>query len=355
MISAHFLLNELRKQGVSLFTGIPCSILKSFFDVCLASSDIRYITSQNEGESAAIALGAELAGISSVVICQNSALGELLLPLTYARRCNVGLFFIISWKGHVSEKKRWIGDITLDLLRTFDVEVDILSPETTELEVKNAIQRKSPHRSRALLIIPGTLSEEVIQPQQPSSSFYRSAAIEWLTSLDHPAIILTPDSYATRELFGIKDQDQNLYLVPLGYVATVGLGIALHHSNTVVVIDGDGSVLMRMSNLLTIANQRPPRFIHIIFDNNGYGTTGGQPLNCHHLSPIMQSIGYSSFSNCSDLVSFQNCYLNALKSEGPHFIVAKVAQGSELHFPALNKNPSFYADRFKKYLQETYV
>src|SRR5438128_1874649 len=62
----------------------------------------------------------------------------------------------------------------------------------------------------------------------------------------------------------------------MGLASSIGLGIALSQPNrTVVVIDGDGSVLMNLGGLTTLARSRPRNLVHLIFDNETLLSVGG--------------------------------------------------------------------------------
>jgi len=62
----------------------------------------------------------------------------------------------------------------------------------------------------------------------------------------------------------------------MGLASSIGLGLALHLPHEkVVVLDGDGSVLMNLGTLATLARYRPRNLVHFIFDNGSLLSTGG--------------------------------------------------------------------------------
>src|SRR5215213_3807122 len=64
----------------------------------------------------------------------------------------------------------------------------------------------------------------------------------------------------------------------MGLASSMGLGIALTRPElTVVVLDGDGSVLMNLGGLTTLARYRPPNLVHVVFDNESLLSVGGFP------------------------------------------------------------------------------
>jgi len=95
--------------------------------------------------------------------------------------------------------------------------------------------------------------------------------------LDHQPVLsnLGGNSY---DLLAAGDRPENFYTWgAMASVSSVGLGLALSQpSLRVIVLDGDGSLLMNLGSLATIAAQRPPNLVHIVFDNRMYETTGGQ-------------------------------------------------------------------------------
>src|SRR3954467_12147921 len=82
-------------------------------------------------------------------------------------------------------------------------------------------------------------------------------------------VVVTNMGAAPAELFSLGHQPGFFYLWhSMGLASSVGLGIALSRpEQQVVVIDGDGSLLMNLGSLTTLARYRPANLIHIVFDN----------------------------------------------------------------------------------------
>src|SRR5215207_4050557 len=83
----------------------------------------------------------------------------------------------------------------------------------------------------------------------------------------------------------------------MGSASTIGLGIALAQpSRRVIVVDGDGSLLMQLGSLVTIAGAAPPNLFHFVFENGVYETSGSQPLPAEgrfDLARMAQAAGYA--------------------------------------------------------------
>jgi sulfopyruvate decarboxylase subunit beta len=90
-----------------------------------------------------------------------------------------------------------------------------------------------------------------------------------IASLGHPAY----------DLFAADDRPRNFYTWgSMGLASSVGLGLALARPDVrVIVLDGDGSLLMNLGSLATIGLLHPPNLVVVVMDNEEYATTGGQP------------------------------------------------------------------------------
>ena len=128
----------------------------------------------------------------------------------------------------------------------------------------------------------------------------------------------------------------------------VGLGLALARPDLrVIVLDGDGSLLMNLGSLATISTLRPANLVHIVFDNRMYETTGGQATHTAkgvNLAAIARGAGLSQVREVRDLPSFANAAEAALREAGPWFIVASVdPTASTARIP---RRPVYDKDRF---------
>ena len=81
----------------------------------------------------------------------------------------------------------------------------------------------------------------------------------------------------SKELFHTKDRPENFYMLgSMGLASSISLGLALSQNRKVVCLDGDGSLLMNLGSLATIADNKPSNLILVLLDNGAYGTTGNQ-------------------------------------------------------------------------------
>ena len=82
----------------------------------------------------------------------------------------------------------------------------------------------------------------------------------------------------SRELYSFNDKPSCFYMLgSMGMASSIGLGLAIAQKKKVYAIDGDGSILMNLGSLTTIAHHAPHNYCLIIIDNKSYGSTGNQP------------------------------------------------------------------------------
>jgi thiamine pyrophosphate-dependent acetolactate synthase large subunit-like protein len=153
----------------------------------------------------------------------------------------------------------------------------------------------------------------------------------------------------TYDLFAAADRPQNFYTWgAMGSVSSIGLGLALARPDLrVVVLDGDGSLLMNLGSLATIALGRPANLVHIVYDTGTYETTGGQASHTAgptDLAAVGRGAGLSSVETVEDLEQFERVARRALAEPGPWLIVAKVAGTSAT--AKVPRTPIYHKYRF---------
>jgi sulfopyruvate decarboxylase subunit beta len=115
----------------------------------------------------------------------------------------------------------------------------------------------------------------------------------------------------------------------MGLASSHGLGLALGRPDRrVIVLDGDGSLLMNLGSLVTIAEAAPPNFIHFVCENGTYEANGGHPIPQRgriDFSGFARAAGYRSVHAFSDLKIFEQQVGAVLAEQGPVFVDLKVA------------------------------
>ena len=168
-------------------------------------------------------------------------------------------------------------------------------------------------------------------------------------SLDDEIIVCNLGA-PSRELFSIKDRDENFYMLgSMGLCSSIAFGIALSKPRrNVICIDGDGSILMNLGSLSTIANNNPNNLTLIVIDNSSYGSTGDQKTytsNKTKLDIIAKGAGFES----TKVIDKEDQIIPILENLqlGCHFILIKTQPGNAQveNVPLL---PEEIKERFKK-------
>ncbi len=156
-----------------------------------------------------------------------------------------------------------------------------------------------------------------------------AAALELLT--DQPVIIC--NGFPSREAFKIADRPTHFYMIgSMGMAPAIGLGVALAKPNKkVVIFDGDGNVLMGLGTLATVGALRPKNFVHVVFDNEVYGSTGNQPTisNVVRLDLVAKAAGYVNVERVREREDLVYEFKDMLAKDGPSFLLVKVNEMAE--------------------------
>lgn len=158
----------------------------------------------------------------------------------------------------------------------------------------------------------------------------RATCIEMLYPELEDKLVVTIMGACAQELYNLGHRENFFYLQhAMGLASSIGMGLALHRPNErVIVFDGDGSVLMNLGGLATLARYRPPNLIHIIFDNGSLLSTGGFDTHTTEgvtdLAEMARGAGLEHVAAVDDTVAFGEAVLEALDRQETSVIVAKV-------------------------------
>ena len=145
------------------------------------------------------------------------------------------------------------------------------------------------------------------------------------------------------------DRPRNFYMWnSMGMASSIGVGLALARSDLrVIVLDGDGSILMNLGSLATEITSGARNLVHIVWDNGGWEITGGQPAGSPFgvdLEVVGRGCGFRRTATVADLDSFRSVMRQAMDDDEPWLIVGKIKQGDSPYRPS--KNCIALRDRF---------
>ena len=307
----------LQTSGYKFCSGVPCSFLKYFINYSI--NNLEYIGAANEGDAVAICAGAYLGGRKAIVLMQNSGLTNALSPLTslnYVFRIPVLGFVSLRGEPGLSDEPQHelLGTITASLLNECKIKHEMLSHDIQEakLQVKRADEYMAKEKQPFFFIVKkNTFSEEKLNKSlefkkckkelinfDNPSVYFREETLKVISSFKgSDTVLLANTGKAGRELYEIEDIPNNFYMVgSMGCMSSVGLGIALAKPDKkIIVLDGDGGLLMRMGSLATNAAYSPDNMLHILLDNSAHDSTGGQSTVSKNVdfTQIASSSGYT--------------------------------------------------------------
>ena len=120
----------------------------------------------------------------------------------------------------------------------------------------------------------------------------------------------------------------------MGKGSSFALGVCLAQPDTkVIVLDGDGSLLMNLGTLTTVGNMQPRNLYHFVLENGMYATTGGQPIpgqNVISFTGMAKDAGYANVYNFNDLEDFDGRAGEVFSEEGPALICVKTVPNPRL-------------------------
>jgi len=374
MIEAERFITAAGKHGFTLYAGVPCSYLKPFINYVIDSDRLRYIGAANEGDAVAIAAGAELGGRRSVVMFQNSGLGNAVNPLTsLTDTFRIPVLLIPTLRGqpggpHDEPQHELMGRITLKMLELMDIPWRYFPTDEDEIEpvlAEAVAHLDTQRRPFALVMRKGTVaaSELTAEPAQRSPAPEAAAPAEprvtretMLRAVQAAAgdgdVLVATTGYTGRELFLCGDRPGQIYLAgSMGCAGSFGLGLAIAQPDRrVIVLEGDGAALMRLGALCTIGYERPDNLVHVLLDNGMHESTGGQATVSRSIDfcRIAAAAGYPRVVSVSEPEALEDELLD--RASGLRLIHVPIRPGIAEQLPRPDITPPEVAVRLRDYL-----
>ena len=379
MIDVDTFLRHAKFRGFDFYTGVPCSFLTPLINGVLNDSAIRYVAASSEGEAVAIAAGAWLCGRETFVMFQNSGLGNAVNPLTSLNYpFHIPTLVICTWRAgpglEDEPQHELMGEITPDLFEVMRIPYNLFPAEADQVQpmLDDAKARMAESQLPTAFIMQkgdvadldledtaapapksvGTIADHRTDGAYPSRYVTLEAMLRVVP--DNAGIIVTTGK-SGRELFTVEDRKQHLYQVgSMGCAAGMGLGVALNTEKPIIVVDGDGALMMKMGSLATIGAYAPRNLVHLVLDNGTYDSTGGQPTVSAGVDFAAAAVasGYRLGIRVDSIDGFEAALKEALSKDGPILIHMKIAPGSLAKLGRPTVKPPEVARRFKAFLAE---
>ncbi len=388
MIHAAELTAALRRRGLGFFSGVPCSYLKPLINHVINDPALHYVAAANEGDAVALAAGAHLAGGGGVVLCQNSGLGNAVNPLTsLTHTFRIPVLLIVTLRGAPGgppdePQHDLMGSITTRMLEVMEIPWAFFPAESSEIEPTLARAMSHMDRERrpfALVMRKGAVAPEALEAPAPPRPLAatplapargggalagepratrREMLAAFLSARRPNDIAVASTGFTGRELYALEDRPDQLYMVgSMGCAVGFGAGMALTLASRgaltarVVVLDGDGALLMRLGVLATVGYERPANLVHVVLDNGCHESTGGQSTNSFSvaLPAIAAACGYREARE----IYAPEDFAAALDSDesGPRLLRLPIRPGYPESLPRPTVTPEQVARRLEQHLQ----
>ena len=314
------LLAILKKHGVDFTASLPCEKIKTLLE--LVAGSFHHLPLTREEEGVGICAGAALSGRRPAIFVQSSGIGNMLnalLSLTQFYELPLAIF--VSQRGIYKEKIEAqfpmgqrlpamlagagityteihrIDDISRadqklkDVYGKNMVHAFLMSPAVWEGAVDCGTSKAECGMRNAECGSAVVKRQDVLKP-----TYTRYDIIKILSPSLEGKVVVSNLGWPSKELYAIKHQPSNFYMLgSMGMATPIGFGIALTSGKEVVVIDGDGSLLMNPGTLATAAFASPRNLTIIAIDNGAYGSTGNQPTlaaSCVDLEQVARGFGF---------------------------------------------------------------
>lgn len=378
MIEAKSFCETAKKAGFSLYTGVPCSYVKPFINYVIDAPDLTYVGAANEGDAVAIASGAELGGKHAIVMMQNSGLGNAVSPLTSLNAIfKIPCLLIVTLRGepggpHDEPQHELMGQVTTKMLETMNVAWDWFPRE--EAEIAGALEKAIAHMQKTDMPFCLVMKKDSVAAykltSKPTARDFATAPIagttpaagarpsreEALRAVQRATtgedLLVATTGFTGRELYACEDRANQLYMVgSMGCASAFGLGLAwAQPQKRVVVLDGDGAMLMRLGALATLGYERPANLVHVLLDNEAHESTGAQSTVTHSLdlAGVAHACGYPSVTRVASLEELEAALRD--RQPGLRFLHVKTRHGSPADLPRPKITPREVATRMKKHI-----
>ncbi len=346
------IISVLKKNKVDFVSTLPCEKIKGLLH--RITGEFSHVPLTREEEGVGISAGIALAGKRPAMFVQSSGVGNMinaLLSLTGFYELPLAVF--VSRRGIYKEKiaaQLPMGQHLPGILKGAGIPYSAINT----MDDFGLIEKKLPgvyrnNKMHAFLLSPAIFegicdtgiltlpscpvsqSVEVHQPKRLKPQFTRFEILEIIAPYFDSKAVVCNLGFPSKELFNIKHQQSNFYMLgSMGMATPIGLGISLASDKEVIVIDGDGSLLMNPGSLATAAHFAPKNLTIFAIDNSSYGSTGDQPTltgSCVDLGLAAKGFGIQNIIKASTGKQLADALRNPHK--GLRFIHALAVPGNK--------------------------
>jgi sulfopyruvate decarboxylase beta subunit len=356
------LLKILGKAGVDFTASLPCEKIKVLLE--MVGGLFFHVPLTREEEGVGICAGAALSGKRPAMFVQSSGIGNMinaLLSLTQFYDLPLAIF--ISQRGIYKEKiaaQFPMGRRLPAVLRGAGIGFSLISSEddfgTIEKKLAGSYRE---NRIHAFLMNPaiwenseaagkyagcGSLpacgyqagpgkgvEDSSFRSTRVKPSYTRFEILNIVAPYLEAKAVVCNLGFPSKELYSAGHRPSNFYMLgSMGMATPIGLGVSVTTPKEVVVIEGDGSLLMNPGTLSTAAHFAPANLTIFAIDNGSYGSTGDQPTltgSCVDLETVARGFGIKN--TCKVSTKRQLIEVMKKRSKGLRFIHALALSGNK--------------------------
>lgn len=364
-------------NGIDYLATLPCDRIKNLLP--LISKNFVEIPLTREENGVGICAGLYMAGAKPMMAIQSSGLGNMINALESLNiACGIPLPVLASWRGVYKEgieSQKPLGKSLPSILEGAGIEYTIIDEVEKLYLVDRAISDSFKNRRPHIILMsprvwePSTCSAWVEQDSENLKE--RSYKINFKTNISKPKMVrydaisaISPllDDEALianigvpcKELYSINDRELNYYMLgSLGLASSIGMGIALKSERDVVVLDGDGSILMNPNALIEIARAKPSNLIVVALDNGAYGSTGSQETltaKFFDLELFARASGFLNTTKVHTKDELEDAFVKA-KNSGELAFIHVILKSGNVSCENVPLSPVEVTDRFMKALK----
>ncbi|MBD3313676.1 phosphonopyruvate decarboxylase [Candidatus Woesearchaeota archaeon] len=364
-----------KKNGITFYSGVPDSTFKPWMSYLADEhgAKLTNIIACNECEAVANAAGYHLAtGNVGVVYMQNAGQGKTVNPITSlcdTEVYGIPLILMIGWRGEPDKKDepqhKKMGKVMIPLLETLEIPYEILPDNEEQADrIVESLKVKAMKNSQPVALIIKKKTFEDYEPRSKQESAYemmREEAIKAIVDkMDSSAVIVSTTGKTSRELFEYriaKGQQPSDFLMvgSMGCAGSAANAVALEKpEKQVYIFDGDGAVLMQMGSLATIGHYGARNLYHIVFDNQSYESTGGQPTvsGTVDIEKVALACGYNGAATVETKDQLEVALDDLVGKQGPQMLIVKVKKGSRDDLGRPTKTPVENKEAFMEKLRQ---
>lgn len=337
------------RNKVDLVATLPCDRLKNLLP--LVSENFFEVQLTREEDGVGICAGACLAGAHPLMLIQSTGIGNLLnalssLNFTY----EIPLPIVASWRGvhkESIEAQVYWGTHLRAVLNALEVQSYEIHTIDDLFLVNEGIRTSFKTHLPVVVLISPQLWECTSSDAQYAVTYGRAEcpittntspfeytlmtrydAICAMSSYLKGKIIISNIGVPSKELYAVCDQSTNFYMLgSMGLASSVGLGVSLYTRKDVIVLDGDGSLLMNPNALCSVSQFGKENLTIVALDNGTYGSTGNQQTASQKMDLELLARGFGIENTCK-VYKAEDLNVALEQSGGPKFIHTVIKPGN---------------------------